>query len=344
MIKNALLVRPEKINLILRDAVEKNKFIFKREKEENDSIKNCCYIHDAPVKITITTDWNGNTYDFYSYKDGRDIWEGVKEGGECFKVLARHYWQPSRRLPSDMAASPLIGYNPKYNKTRQWAWGYDLNSAYSAQILNGWIDEWSGPKQKIIEEDEIGFDSNLSSLMDVGDFSLFVFKKCPPPPGLVKFVETYYGKKRNPRDIAEKAEAKNMLNHTIGCLQNKNPFLRAYVIASCNDYIRNLLDEDSLVWNTDSIVSRRRRFDLEENLGTEIGQWKLEHEGEFAYIGLTYQWDYQTPTWRSVPKKWIPEHYDILDPNAPLIVETNVWKMDWDKLQLIKKEGLDGDE
>lgn len=339
-IVHELLVKPEKINQILRDAISKNKFLFKRGKTEKDSMANCCYIHDGPVKITVTTEYQGQTFDFYTYKDGRDIWEGVKEGGECYRVLSRHYWKPQRHFEPDMSASPLIGCNPEYNNTRQTAWGYDLNSAYSAQILKGWIDEWSGPTPKIIEEDEIGFDANLSSLMNVGEFSLFVFKKCPPPEGLVRFINHYYEIKKNPRDAAQKAEAKNMLNHTIGCLQNKNPFLRAYVIASCNDYIRNLLNEDSLLWNTDSIVSRTRRYDIEENLGSEIGQWKLEHEGEFAYIGLTYQWNYETPTWRSVPKKWIPEHYDILDPNNPMIVETNVWTMDWEQLQLIKKEGL----
>lgn len=341
MIKNSILVKPEKLNEVLRDATEKHKFVFPREKTEDDSIDNCIYIHDGPVKITVTTSYQDQVYDFYSYKDGRDIHAGVKEGGECYKIMARHYWSPSTHYDIDLSASPLIGFNPKYNNTRQHAWGYDLNSAYSYQILKGWINEFSGPKAKIVEEDEIGFSSDLSSLMEVGEYSLFVFKKCAPPPGLVKFVNHYYQHKRFPTDIVDKITSKNMLNHPIGCLQNKNPFLRAYIVASCNELIKSLLDEDSLVWNTDSIVSRRRRDDLEEKLGQEIGQWKLEHEGEFAYIGLTYQWDYNTPTWRSVPKKWIPTHYDILDPEAPLIVETNVWSMDWDNLQLVKKEGLD---
>lgn len=339
---NKILVLPETIRDIINDAVAQEKDIFKGEPTELDYLKDCCYIANGPLVIHVYTEYKGKLMNYYTYKDGREIIEGVPEGGDCYRILARHYWKPEALYEGDeLSASPVLGYNPKYNRTRQYAYSYDLNSAYGAVILKGWIDTSVPPQVKIIEEDEVGFSADLSDLLPVGEFSLFVFKKCAPPPGLVRFVNNYYAKKKNPLNKKEKTTAKNMLTHTFGCLQNKNYFLRAYIVASCNRFILDLIDKDTLYYNTDCIVSRVRRPDLEENLGVEIGQWKLDHEGQFAYDGFTYQWDFEKPAWRSVPKKWIPEHYDILDCDNVEIVETNVWYMDWTNITFYKKEGLD---
>jgi hypothetical protein len=336
------LVVPETIADIIKDALDKDKDIYRASFDvKKDIIKDRCYIQDGLLTIKVTTSYKGIIHEYYTYKDGREIIEGVPEGGACYAVCARHYWKAEERNKQyDLSASPLLGYNHTYNKTRQWAISYDLNSAYTRCILQGWIDTTPGPQAKIVEEDEIGFDATLSDLVDEGEFSLFVFKKCPPPEGLVKFCLKYYEQKKNPKTKKEKITAKNMLNHVVGCLQNKDPFLRAYVVASCNRFISDLLDEDTLYYNTDCIVSRVRRPDLEENIGLDVGQWKIDHEGMFAYDGFTYQWDFEKPAWRSVPKEWIPEHYDILNCDDIQIVETNLWFMDWDKIQFKMKEGL----
>lgn len=69
------------------------------------------------------------------------------------------------------------------------------------------------------------------------------------------------------------------------------------------------------MWNTDSIISRVERKDLE--LGTEIGDWSLKHIDDFAYIGMTYQWGKEIPGWRGIPKAWFPDDFDILKDPAP---------------------------
>lgn len=336
------LVQPEKMADIIKDAIMSFKNIYRKKFNiKKHIIKDSCYIEDGLLVIKCTTEYQGVMHTYYTYKDGREIIEGVPEGGSCYAILARHYWKAEERNQEyKLSARPLLGYNPTYNRTRQYAWSYDLNSAYTRCILEGWIDTEPGPQQKIVEEGEVGFDSTLSDLVDEGEFSLFVFKKCPTPEGLEKFCHTYYERKKNPKDKKEKMTAKNMLNHPVGCLQNKDPFLRAYVVATCNRYISDLLDENTLYYNTDCIVSRVRRPDLEANLGIEVGQWKLDHEGMFAYDGFTYQWDNEKPSWRSVPKEWIPDEYDILDCDDVNIIETNVWYMNWTTLTFEKKEGV----
>jgi hypothetical protein len=338
---NKILVLPETIQEIIDFARENDKEIYKGGMTEHDFLKDCCYIQDGPTVIKVYTIHDGKAGIFYTYKDGRDIYPGVPEGLNCYRIMARHYWKPEKEYePCGLSASPLLGYNPKYNGTRQKAYSYDLNSAYSAVMMNGWIDTTNPPEAKIVEEGEVGFSADLSTIVDVGDFSFFVFKKIETPEGIKRFINTYYERKKNAKTKADKIYAKNMLNHIVGCLQKKNYFLRAYVVANCNRFIQDLIDEDTLYYNTDCIVSRCRRPDLEENLGDGIGQWKLDHEGEFAYQGFTYQWDYEKPAWRSVPKAWIPEHYDILDCEDVKIVETNVWYMDWQNIRFVKKEGL----
>lgn len=334
-----LIVQPETMQKIIAHARDEYRIFFKRAKKENETTTGSCFIVDGPAKIRVLTEYNGKTMEYITYKDGREVLEGEVEGGDCYRIMARHYWKPQIETPQiELSASPTLGYNPKYNETRQYAYSYDLNSAYDYQILQGWIDELSGPVAKIIEDGEVGFDNDLSHFMLPGEYSLFVFKKCDTPEGLVRFVNEYYKRKRNAKTKLDKKNAKNMLTHPVGYLQLKNPFLRAYVVASCNEFIENLLDENSLLWNTDCIVSRTRRYDLEENLGDNIGQWKIENEGMFAYVGLTYQWGEEKPAWRAVPKDWIPDKYDILDPNAPAIVSRNVWYMDWDNLNFVNRE------
>ena len=336
------LVQPETIQRVIDDAVRTDKLMLKGAPTENDIWKDTCYIHDTKITTHVFTIFMGKFVHYYTYKDGRDIVEGVPEGGECYAIMARHYWQPEKLWTPediDVSASPLLGYNPQYNGTRQQAISYDLNSAYGAVILNGWIDTSKMTLNSIVEEGEIGFSADLSEIIEPGEFAIWKFPKVPTPPELVRFINVYYERKKKATTLKEKMTAKNMLNHVVGCLQNKNIFLRAYVVASCNKYILDRIDENTLYYNTDCIVSRVRRPDLEENLGPEIGQWKIDHEGLFAYRDFTYQWDFEKPAWRSVPKAYIPEHYDILTSQIDF-VETNVWYMDWDNITFKKKEGL----
>ena len=110
---------------------------------------------------------------------------------------------------------------------------------------------------------------------------------------------------------------KNIMNMAIGYLQRVNPILRTFVLDYANKRVKSFINDDTLYCNTDSIVSLTRRFDIEENLGDGLGQWKLEHFGDFAYKGFCYQWNKSIPSYRGVSKSWFKPDFDILVDELP---------------------------
>ena len=189
-------------------------------------------------------------------------------------------------------------------------------------MLNSWIDTSKPPKNGYIGENQVGFQINEKGILAlqragfVSDFTIFDIVETPQ--GVKDFINKYYTMKKEARTPQEKIRAKQMLNFAVGYLQRKNPYLRAFIICSCNEFIENLLDENSLFWNTDSITSRVRRPDIEEFLGDDIGEWKIEHQGLVAYKGNTYQWDKEKPTYRGIPKDWFNKDFDLLVDKIPV--------------------------
>lgn len=210
------------------------------------------------------------------------------------------------------SARAFLWYNPKYNETRVEAWAYDVNSSYSAAMIQDMPDTSVPAMSKNVEAGEIGFD--LQGNRVTKGFAPFVFKLIPSP--FVKFVEVWYDRKRNATTPEEKRKAKEFLNFPIGYLQNVNPFLRAQIIGIANQYIEDLIDENTIYCNTDCIVSIRPRTDLK--LGKGLGEFKLEHHGMFAFKGYNYQWDYDTPSIRGKSKCYFPKKWDLLKDDLPI--------------------------
>lgn len=323
------------------DVLERNatkKFILRAyDKQKGDFLQGRAYINDALVKISITLIDNGEPITYYTYKDDRD-YIPTMAGMNAYTTLCK-YWKVPKfedlgyKISSYFSASPLIGYNPKYNKQRLPAWGYDLNSAYSYAMLREWIDT-TDYRTGYIEEGEVGLTYNEEGKIvierRIGKYAQFVFKKMETPEGIKRFIDKYYNMKKNATNREEKQKAKDMLNLCVGYLQRVNPFLRAWIVCQCNELIESLLDENSLFWNTDCIVSRVRRPDIEALLGVECGQWKLEHEGVVAYIENKYQWNDEVPVYRGVPKSAFPENYDILRDGVPKV--NLIWEFDPDTI------------
>lgn len=328
---------------VFAEILERNstKKFFLREycREKGDFLQGRVYINDSDVKISMTLFENGGGVTYYTYKDDRNYIPSIA-GFEAFRILSQ-YWQVPNvkkmgfKVPKTFSASPLIGYNGKYSGTRQTAWGYDLNSAYNWAMLNGWIDTTDYHSGNI-EEGEIGFNYNEKGHLyierQVGAYSMYIFKKMKTPEGIIRFVNRYYKMKKEAKNRQEKQKAKDVLTFSVGYLQNVNPFLRAWIVCQCNELIESLLDDECLFWNTDSIVSRVRRYDIEEKLGVECGEWKLEHEGVVAYIGNKYQWNNDVPVFRGVPKSAFPADYDILRDGTPHL--DLIWQFDADELTL----------
>ena len=124
-----------------------------------------------------------------------------------------------------------------------------------------------------------------------------------------------------------KLKAKAVLNYSIGYLQNINPFLRASIISYCNSDIESIKDEDTIYCNTDSIVSLKKRKDL--SFGKDIGQWKLEEQGLFAYVGYDYQWyDEKKTAVRGIPKLWLDDDFDIVENKAYTSLNNYYYNLD----------------
>lgn len=235
-----------------------------------------------------------------------------------------------------------LGFNEKNVNTRHDdCYGYDLNSAWNYAMLQPMPDTSEHPEMfKTVEKGEIGFnydDNGNFRLVEEGRLGIFVFKEIESP--FKRFVQVWYDRKKNAKDKREKMKAKNVLTYSIGYLQRKNPFIRAAIICRANKYINSLIDENTLYWNTDSIISTVKRPDIECNIGKEIGQWKLEHSGSFAYTGYSYQWNGDIPCVRGIPKKWFetqyPNGFDILKDKLPNF--GNVYYIDKDDNYSIKR-------
>lgn len=327
--------------------VEKYFYIQYRAKREDETFRRNAYIEDKEVNFCLSYKKGDYACTYICRKDGSEDCQQT-DGGEAFRILSQYYKVP--RMDEDicgkadeggLSASPIIWYNPKFNKTRQEAIGYDLNSAYSMAMLGPMPDTSKPPRQGIIEEGkEIGFievlnpkKNNEATMLEAtySGYSNIIYPLMPSP--FTRFVENWYHKKANSLPGSkEKTKAKGVLNFAVGQLQNVNPFLRATIVCRCNELIKSIINpETTLFCNTDSIVSTVPIPELK--LGTGIGEWKIEHTGKVAYVGNNYQWNDDPPSYRSISKKWFPKGWDILkDPNPR---NGNIWEFNKEKFTLV---------
>lgn len=164
------------------------------------------------------------------------------------------------------------------------------------------------------------------------------FKLIDTPKKLKDFLIRWYNRKKNSTGN-EKLEAKAMLNLPIGYCQRYNPFLRSYVVNTCNKVIKDIIDENTLFWNTDAIFSKVRRPELE--IGNEIGQFKEIKCDKLVYVGNVYQINDEDPTYRGISKTWFKSFekeygrkYDLLKDYDKTISRINYYDLNWETLKL----------
>lgn len=313
---------------------KENKIIVYRAKNKGETFGNKCFIEDKLLKFQISYRRGSKACTYIFFKDGRSDSQ-VTDGGEAFRILSKYYKVPRFEDPQilAMSASPLLYKNEKYENTRNDAIGYDLNSAYSYAMIQQMPDTSVKPKCGFINEGkEIGFielpkpNSNcgLTLVPIFTGFSKYVFPLMESP--FKKFVERWYNKK-----LDGDKKAKGVLVYSIGYLQKVNPFLRATIIGYCNTFIRNLINDDTLYCNTDSLVSLKPRDDFK--IGKQLGEWKIEHQGKFAYRGFNYQWNLDIPSVRGKPKSWFKKNWDLLKDSVPS--ESNIYK--YENYKIVEK-------
>lgn len=235
----------------------------------------------------------------------------------------------------------LIWFNPKYDGQRiEGCIEYDINNSYSYAMLGDIPNTKKKPRLKnYVGKGEIGFrldkrgftdDIFLYAIFEEGKYADYIFEAIPSP--FATFVKYYYERRKNAKSDKEKEKIKQILNYSIGYLARKNPFLHSTILSRARYRIEDLIDLNTTLYsNTDSLVSMVRRPDIEEMLGHEVGQFKINHTGSFAYNGSGYQWNKELPSIRGKSKEWFkqayPNGFDILNDQLPFI-EANKYYYD----------------
>ena len=326
----------------------------------NISLSKYMIIELKDTKLEITTRYYeyGIPTTYIFDLNNEDIF--IRSGLDCFKEFNRAYKVPkadkynieilNRYKNTEnnkyvCSASPILDYNRKYEKQLlENCYEYDLNSAYANTLLrkipdleNPVIAKW--PKQIKVNKNEVGFvlDDTLS-IVNSGYMADIKFKLIDTPKKLKDFLIRWYNRKKNSTGN-EKLEAKAMLNLPIGYCQRYNPFLRSYVVNTCNKVIKDLIDENTLFWNTDAIFSKVRRPELE--IGNEIGQFKEIKCNKLVYVGNVYQINDEDPTYRGISKTWFKSFekeygrkYDLLKDYDKTISRINYYDLNWETLKL----------
>ena len=292
-----------------------NKQIEYREKHKGETFGNRAFIVDRLKNFEITYKYGDNPCTYIFDKSSGDTEDHQQITGlEAYRVLSM-YTHINKVIDSKedapFSAKGLLWKNKKYEGQRVQAICYDMNSAYSYAMIQDMPDTSVPPKAKVIGAGEIGFDVNGNR--QTSGYSIYVFRLMESP--FKKFVRAYYEKKNKAKTKAERRRAKEYLNFCVGFLQNRDPYTRAQIVGLANDLILSLIDENTIYCNTDSIVSLKERPDLK--LGDDIGEWKIEHTGEFAFNGYNYQWNLDKPSIRGKTKSYFKEGWDILKDELP---------------------------
>lgn len=320
------------------------------------AIKDFNYSRYAIVKENDTNIWIETRYYEFNYKPTRYIcWlDNVKRPAisglqafqkfqqHCFKAIKAedygierldNYWSTELRKYV-CSASPIIGYNPKYNMQElHGVWEYDINSAYSSIMLKQIPDVNHPYFNTYVGKNRVGFilDDKLTMVTDPTCYAEVVFDLIELTDKQKKYIIDLYAKKEKAIDEEEYNEAKLAANAAIGYYQKYNPFIRSYIVNKCNKRIKELINDDTILWNTDAIFSLKRRPELE--LGNNIGNFKEVYIDTFVYKGNNYQINDELPKYRGVAKSWFPTGWKML--TDPIPKRDNEYLFDSEKYKIV---------
>lgn len=198
---------------------------------------------------------------------------------------------PNTNIPKEVytCEGGLFWFNED-TQEKEWdnVWVYDKNSAYLSILKSGYYpDVDSGDLgMGIVKEDQIGFQVMGQNviLLEEGDWADVRFKRGRSEK-LIKFANDTYAKlgllKADPERKPEATMIKKAIVAAIGMLRNHNIWFYAYIVHSCRYIMEDLIDDNTLICNTDSIISIGPRSDLE--IGKGLGQFKVEYQAIKCY-------------------------------------------------------------
>ena len=308
------------------------------------------------ARIILRYSGNGLPYtEYIFYMDGSEHQQTIS-GMRAFNVLQRmshrgvvdltnnyEYYNQNYGIWNLGTIAGLIYFNPKYSGGRyENCVCYDRRSAYSAAMLEPIPNTNVLPKKNTyVGKGEIGFrlmrkgindEEYFYALFNEGELAQYVYPAIESP--FKSFVDYFYKKRAKAKGV-EADRLKQMLNYAVGYIRRKNPFIHSCILSRARYYIESLIDENTLYSNTDSIISRVPRPDLDALVGNEVGQFKIEHKGSFAFNESGYQWNKEVPSIRGRSKEWFknayPNGFDILNDEIPF--------MEWNRYEYDKEKG-----
>ena len=274
------------------------------------SLSDVSYLWAGPKNIILTTKKEKKACSYWFTLDGSeaDMTVGGLAYAQLKKAVAKEPYEVipdfsnNEYIKAAIGFDPTTGkfanqtagllyYNPKFNHKETKAWAYDINSAYLSRMMQqiprtDYIKDFD----REVGEKEVGFlfDKELT-LVNHG-YADIIFDLVETPEGLKKFAKRWYDRKKNKADKYH-TQAKTIINAAIGCLQYHNPFLRSYIVNSCNYFIKSLMnDKTTITCNTDCIVSA---VPLDLKVGTELGEWSLD-TGNITINNYNYIADWKT--------------------------------------------------
>lgn len=303
-------------------------------------LKPCTYIFDLNGREDFAVSGLDTFTQFSRY------WKIPKAKDYKFDKLDKFFDEETGKYICSV--SPIIGFNKAYEEKELLnCYEYDINSAYFNTLLNKVPDLENPMFNTRVKYGQVGFilddklpmiigEKNRTYLCDV------VFNLIPTPAGIKEYYTKWYTAKQNAKNKIAKLTAKAYLNLPIGYSQRYNPFLRAYVVNSCNrtifDLIAKVGKSNCLIWNTDAIITTKEVDDCLA-IGSEIGQFKKIICNKFKYKGNNYQINEEIPTYRGIPKEWFTAFerknkraFNLLIDEIPS--RCNRYYLDWDNLSL----------
>lgn len=208
------------------------------------------------------------------------------------------------------------------------AWEYDMSQAYGQMLKLPLPDTPTCRKDSFLEANEIGFikcgatrtGTQLRMVEEPGLFCDYCFKQMQSP--YIDKVNKIMEQITLETDELKILELKNKFRYFVGQLQNVNPFWRATVIERCNNLIKSLSDNNTIYSNTDSIVSRVERKDIEQLVDIKF---KSKHQGQTFRLSKSnkdfYQWNDELPTVSGKQKLYV-EYYNKTH-SKPFILNEN---------------------
>lgn len=215
---------------------------------------------------------------------------------------------PNTEIPKSAYGEekPILDSNRKTdNVFIEKAYCYDLNSAYLSVLKDGkYPDVDKGDLGfGMVEAEQIGFvcingfddkgreQKIITEIKYEGEWAEHRFVMSYSQP-LYDWVHRTYDRLCQYKKEGKKYEAgieKLAIVKSIGVLRNHNVWFHSYIVRKISRFMRENLDEYSILWNTDSIISLTKREDLQ--IGSGLGEFKLEFDGcPMRHIGVNYAW------------------------------------------------------